>query len=79
MNENLEYLKSLVGKRIKVDLTDGRSLIGNFYCVDKDSNLCLNRCKEYLPGSNKSREIGMGLVTAKTLKSIFLSKAKETT
>ncbi len=50
-----KLLKSFLNKNMKIQLTDGRVLIGIFMCTDKDSNVILGSCAEYLSleASNK--------------------------
>merc|ERR1712061_331430 len=67
----MEFLKSLLGKKIKVELVDGRTLVGNFYCTDSRANLCISNCEEYWAGGNP-RVLVMALVTKHTLKKLLL-------
>merc|ERR1712178_230414 len=73
----LDFVKSLLGKRVKIDLNDGRWLIGNFYCTDKDLNLCISNCEEYVKEGQEPRQIGIAMVTKKTLSKIYLLKGEE--
>ena len=41
-------LRSFLNKNMKIKLTDGRVLIGIFLCTDKDANVILGTCDEYL-------------------------------
>jgi len=41
-------LRSFLNKNMKIMLTDGRVLIGIFLCTDKDANVILGTCDEYL-------------------------------
>jgi small nuclear ribonucleoprotein (snRNP)-like protein len=42
-----EFLKRYLNRNLKIDLTDGRVLIGVFLCTDRDANIILGSCKEY--------------------------------
>lgn len=42
-----QLLKKWLNKSMKVQITDGRTLIGLFLCTDKNSNIVLGSCKEY--------------------------------
>lgn len=41
-------LRSWLNKNMKIKMTDGRTLIGIFLCTDKDKNVILGSCSEYL-------------------------------
>ncbi|XP_014677178.1 PREDICTED: N-alpha-acetyltransferase 38, NatC auxiliary subunit-like [Priapulus caudatus] len=41
-------LESFLNKTMKIKMSDGRSLIGSFLCTDKDANLILGNCQEYI-------------------------------
>lgn len=46
-----EKLSSYLGSQMKVVVSDGRVLIGEFMCTDQDRNLILGNCDEYIPTS----------------------------
>lgn len=74
----LEFVQSLLGKRIKVTLNDGRWLIGNFYCTDKDLNLCISNCEEYVSDEKPARHIGIAMVTKSSLEKIYVMAQGDT-
>lgn len=39
-------LMSWINKYMKIEMTDGRILIGTFVCTDKDANVILSSCSE---------------------------------
>ena len=43
-----EYLRSMLNKLMRIRLSDGRILIGVFLCTDRDSNVILGSCSEYV-------------------------------
>jgi small nuclear ribonucleoprotein (snRNP)-like protein len=43
-----EYLSGMLNKLMKIKLSDGRILIGVFLCTDRDSNVILGSCSEYV-------------------------------
>ena len=43
-----EYLRGMLNKLMKIKLSDGRILIGVFLCTDRDSNVILGSCSEYV-------------------------------
>merc|ERR1712168_58400 len=44
-----DFFKKLLNKLLRVKLTDGRVLVGQFMCTDKDANIILGSCAEYVP------------------------------
>ena len=50
-NSAREKLSSYLGSQMKVVISDGRILIGEFMCTDKERNLILGNCDEYIPMS----------------------------
>lgn len=56
-------------------MTDGRTLIGVFLCTDRDANVILGSCSEYLPpdtaGSNEDpRMLGLVMIPGKHIVSV---------
>ena len=52
-----EKLNAYLGSQMKVTVSDGRVLIGEFMCTDKDRNLILGNCDEYIPLSESRRGV----------------------
>jgi len=52
-----EYLRGMLNKLMKIKLSDGRILIGVFLCTDRDSNVILGSCSEYVldQGANETQ------------------------
>ena len=42
-------LESWLNACMKIEIEDGRTLIGQFLCTDRDSNIILGSCYEYPP------------------------------
>ena len=38
-----------MNKTMRIVMTDGRSLMGVFWCTDRDANVILGNCMEYMP------------------------------
>jgi len=57
-------LASTLGHRYRLGLTDGRTLVGRFTCLDRQGNLVLDHALEYAPGTvaAEGREVGLVLV-----------------
>ncbi|KAK9883596.1 hypothetical protein WA026_001771 [Henosepilachna vigintioctopunctata] len=45
----VQKLRGLLNKMLKIEMSDGRVLIGTFLCTDADANVILGSCSEYLP------------------------------
>merc|ERR1712127_326237 len=57
----VKWLKKYINKSMKVKITDGRTLIGIFVCTDKQANVILGQCIEFIepsqsPESKSTRE-----------------------
>lgn len=50
---NRKIIRSWLNRTMKVQITDGRTVIGIFLCTDKHSNLILGSCKEYFGAVGK--------------------------
>lgn len=46
-------LRSWLNKCLRIEMSDGRVLVGIFLCTDRDANVILGSCTEYLPDENK--------------------------
>jgi len=46
-----DRLKGLVGRKLKVEISDGRVMVGTFLCVDQWKNFVLGGCEESRGGS----------------------------
>lgn len=71
-----EKLKNWLNKSMKIQMTDGRTLIGIFLCTDRDRNVILGSCEEYLkpPKSNQKKEepriLGLAMIPGHHIVSI---------
>ena len=50
-NKNREVLSGWLNKIMRVEITDGRVLVGTFLCTDKDQNIILGATQEFPPKS----------------------------
>ncbi|XP_025836047.1 N-alpha-acetyltransferase 38-B, NatC auxiliary subunit [Agrilus planipennis] len=79
-------LRDWLNKLLRIEMTDGRSLVGIFLCTDRDANIILGSCSEYLPEdeeecdsdehSEESRMLGLVMVPGKHIVSISIDKNK---
>ncbi|KRT81743.1 hypothetical protein AMK59_6164 [Oryctes borbonicus] len=49
MSSGAVKLRSWLNQLLRITMTDGRVLIGMFFCTDRDANIILGACSEYLP------------------------------
>lgn len=49
MSPGIVKLRSWLNKSLRIDMSDGRVLVGIFLCTDRDANVILGSCTEYLP------------------------------
>ncbi|GLH01846.1 Small nuclear ribonucleoprotein-associated protein B [Gryllus bimaculatus] len=71
-----QKLRSWLNKNLKIEMTDGRILIGIFLCTDRDGNVILGSCGEYLKmedGVNfeEPRVLGLVMVPGRHIVSIY--------
>lgn len=57
MSPGAMKLRSWLNKTFRVEMTDGRVLTGVFLCTDRDANIILGSCSEYLPIDEKTKVI----------------------
>ncbi|KAF5294246.1 hypothetical protein FQR65_LT10832 [Abscondita terminalis] len=85
-------LRKWLNKTLKIEMSDGRVLIGIFLCTDRDANIILGSCSEYLPEDMKSEEatnldvtseeprmLGLVMVPGKHIVSIHIDQNEEYT
>jgi len=70
-------LRKWLGKAFRVKITDGRVLIGYFNCTDRDSNLVLSMCSEYLEEGNDARILGNVMIPGKHIVSISVDMKRD--
>ncbi|XP_050308093.1 N-alpha-acetyltransferase 38, NatC auxiliary subunit isoform X2 [Anthonomus grandis grandis] len=70
-------LRSWLNKTLKIKMTDGRTLMGVFLCTDRDANVILGSCSEFLPPdpnvSNEDvRMLGLVMIPGKHIVSVHI-------
>ncbi|ESN96169.1 hypothetical protein HELRODRAFT_68492, partial [Helobdella robusta] len=74
-------LGSWLNRNLKITMTDGRTLIGVFICTDKDCNVILGSCLEYLKppdGCEEEEEpriLGLAMIPGHHIVSISLDQS----
>merc|ERR1712141_411023 len=71
------FLRKMLNKTFRIRITDGRTLIGSFLCTDKDQNIILGQCQEYVKSSGpesgeEARILGLAMIPGKHIVSIEL-------
>ncbi|CAB3387427.1 Hypothetical predicted protein [Cloeon dipterum] len=72
-------LRSWLNRMLKIEMTDGRILVGSFLCTDRDANVILGNCCEYLGGDEQtaqedSRMLGLVMVPGRHIVSVQLDE-----
>lgn len=49
-----KYLSSLLGKTLRIKISDGRVFVGQMKCTDKDRNIILANTHEYRPPTTEA-------------------------
>lgn len=70
-------LRRWLGKPFRVVITDGRVLVGFFNCTDKDANIVLSMCAEYLEGGKDARILGNVMIPGKHIVSVSVDLPSE--
>jgi len=71
-NDGRAYLRSLLNKTLEVRLTDGRILLGQFLCIDKDANLIIGSAVEYSKeNSGEPRTLGLAMIPGRHVTTIW--------
>lgn len=76
-------LRSWLNKSFRVEMTDGRVLTGIFLCTDRDANIILGSCSEYLPVDEKTnmineepRMLGLVMIPGKHIVTIHIDSSQ---
>lgn len=66
------FLESLLNKNVKIEITDGRTLIGQYLCTDRDKNIVLGGCQEFVTDPGKNSLTVKIMTNLKGISKIFL-------
>lgn len=85
MSLGVALLQKWLNKTLKIKMSDGRVLVGVFLCTDRDANVILGSCSEYLPdelqatqtdgGGEEPRMLGLVMVPGKHLVSVCIDQS----
>ncbi|KAJ8687028.1 hypothetical protein QAD02_022822 [Eretmocerus hayati] len=67
-----QKLRSWLNRHLWIRMTDGRILTGAFLCTDRDANVILGLCSEYLSEHSEARALGLVMVPGRHIVSIHL-------
>ncbi|XP_030381193.1 N-alpha-acetyltransferase 38-A, NatC auxiliary subunit [Scaptodrosophila lebanonensis] len=70
-------LQKLLGRVLRIVITDGRVLVGYFNCTDRDCNIVLSMCAEYLVEGQDPRILGNVMVPGKHIVSLSVDMPSE--
>ncbi|XP_041377984.1 N-alpha-acetyltransferase 38, NatC auxiliary subunit-like [Gigantopelta aegis] len=79
--EGRKQLERWLNKSMKIQMTDGRTLIGVFLCTDRDRNVILGSCEEYIKSPDtedkeEPRVLGLAMVPGQHIVSIHVDESK---
>lgn len=88
MSPGAVKLRSWLNQLLRITMTDGRVLIGMFFCTDRDANIILGACSEYLPEEmdidgitvkeiEEPRLLGLVMVPGKHIVNISVDQSDE--
>lgn len=70
-----KQLLSWLNKNLKIEMSDGRILVGIFLCTDRDRNVILGSCSEYLKSKDEDpRVLGLAMVPGHHIISIHVDE-----
>lgn len=68
-----QKLRGWLNRHLRIKMTDGRILTGAFLCTDRDANVILGSCSEYLSKDHtEARPLGLVMVPGRHILSIHL-------
>ncbi|KAL7642119.1 UNVERIFIED_CONTAM: hypothetical protein RMT77_006679 [Armadillidium vulgare] len=79
-SEGRRKLRNWLHGYMKVEMTDGRILVGTFVCTDRDNNIILASCTEHLQPDDDGREeeprvLGLAMVPGRHVVSISIDES----
>ncbi|XP_001988223.2 N-alpha-acetyltransferase 38-B, NatC auxiliary subunit [Drosophila grimshawi] len=72
-------LQKWLGRVLRIVITDGRVLVGFFNCTDRDANIVLSMCAEYLVEGQEPRLLGNVMVAKKHIVSLNIDEPRAST
>ncbi|KAG5680546.1 hypothetical protein PVAND_010047 [Polypedilum vanderplanki] len=76
-SEGRRKLRSWLNRNFRIEMTDGRRLIGLFLCTDRDANVILGMCSEFRPNSeNDARNLGLVIIKKSAIRKIEVDQSE---
>ncbi|XP_054711427.1 N-alpha-acetyltransferase 38, NatC auxiliary subunit-like [Uloborus diversus] len=79
-----QKLESWLNRNMRIEMTDGRTLVGIFLCTDRERNIILGSCAEYLQLSEgegvpeeEPRVLGLAMVPGHHIVSIQVDLSQD--
>ncbi|XP_006619197.1 N-alpha-acetyltransferase 38-B, NatC auxiliary subunit [Apis dorsata] len=68
-----QKLRGWLNRNLRIKMTDGRILIGAFLCTDRDANVILGSCSEFLSEDHtEARTLGLVMIPGRHIVTIHL-------
>ncbi|KAL5490990.1 hypothetical protein EMCRGX_G016201 [Ephydatia muelleri] len=87
MDQGKAVLEGYLNRRMRVVISDGRVIDGNFVCTDRDRNMVLGNCEEFFSTSDVpelesskeakmtvARTLGLAIIPGEHIVSISVAK-----
>jgi len=73
-----KQINNWLNKPMRVSIIDGRVLVGVLLCTDRDRNLILGNCNEYIGSPSEQEEfrvLGLALIPGQHIQSIYIDES----
>ncbi|XP_076685931.1 LSMD1 domain-containing protein Sbat isoform X1 [Andrena cerasifolii] len=68
-----QKLRGWLNRNLRIKMTDGRVLMGVFLCTDRDANVILGACSEFLSEDHtEARTLGLAMIPGRHIVTIHL-------
>jgi small nuclear ribonucleoprotein (snRNP)-like protein len=77
IEQSRKQIKDWLNKPMRVSIIDGRVLVGVLLCTDREQNLILGNCNEYIGSPSEQEEfrvLGLALVPGQHIQSIYIDE-----
>jgi len=72
-----QKLASWLNKNMKITMSDGRVLVGIFMCTDKECNVILASCSEYVKedSDTEPRTLGLAMIPGQHIRQVCIDRS----
>lgn len=77
VEKSRKQIRDWLNKPMRVSIIDGRVLVGVLLCTDRDRNLILGNCNEYIGSPSEQEEfrvLGLALIPGQHIQSIYIDE-----